>query len=81
MAEHLQRADLAAGTVAIKLRYGDFETLTRQTSLDVPTDDARVIYRTAMVLLRRTWEHGIPVRLLGVAGQNLCPPTGQLPLF
>ena len=24
---------------------------------------------------------GRPVRLLGVAGQNLCPPTGQLPLF
>jgi DNA polymerase-4 len=81
VAEHLQRADLAAGTVAIKLRYGDFETLTRQTSLDVPTDDARVIYRTAMALLRRTWKRGRPVRLLGVAGQNLCPPTGQLPLF
>ena len=81
VAEHLQRANLAAGTVTIKLRYGDFETLTQQTSLDVPTDDARVIYRTAMALLRRTWGRGRPVRLLGVAGQNLCPPSGQLPLF
>jgi DNA polymerase-4 len=81
VAEHLQGGNLAAGTVAIKVRYGDFETLTRQTSLDVPTDDARVIYRAAMALLRRTWEPGRPVRLLGVAGQNLCPPTGQLPLF
>jgi DNA polymerase-4 len=81
VAEHLKRADMAAGTVVIKLRYGDFETLTRQTSLDVPTDDARVIYRTAMARMRRTWERGRPVRLLGVAGQNLCPPTGQLSLF
>jgi DNA polymerase-4 len=81
VAEHLQRAELAAGTVAIKLRYADFKTLTRQMTLAVPTDDERVIYRTALVLLKRTWDRGKPVRLLGVAGQNLAPPVGQLPLF
>lgn len=41
----------------------------------------RVIYRTALVLLSRMWQHGRPVRLLGVTGQNLSPPAGQLPLF
>lgn len=81
VAQHLQKAELAAGTVAIKLRYSDFETLTRQMSLTVPTDDKQVIYRAALVLLRRTWQRGRPVRLLGVAGQNLSPPVGQLPLF
>ena len=29
-----------ASTVAIKLRYSDFTTLTRQMTLAVPTDDA-----------------------------------------
>ena len=81
VARHLQKAELAAGTIGIKLRYSDFETLTRQMSLSVPTDNERMIYRTALVLLRRTWQRGRPVRLLGVAGQNLSPPVGQLPLF
>jgi nucleotidyltransferase/DNA polymerase involved in DNA repair len=77
----LERADTVAGTIAIKLRYGDFETLTRQMSLDVPTGDEIRIYQTALVLLKQTWERGRPVRLLGVGGDHLAPPTGQLPLF
>jgi len=77
----LKRAELAAGTVAIKLRYADFTTLTRQMRLAVPTDDERVIYRTALILLRRAWQRGRPVRLLGVAGRDLSPPAGQLPLL
>jgi DNA polymerase-4 len=81
VAHHLQKAGLAAGTVTLKLRYSDFSTLTRQMSLSVPTDNARTIYRTALVLLRRTWEQGRPVRLLGVAGHQLNQPAGQLPLF
>jgi DNA polymerase-4 len=81
VARRLQRAELAAGTVALKLRYADFSTLTRQTTLPVPSDDERVIYRTALALLRRAWQQGWPVRLLGVAGRHLSPPVGQLPLL
>jgi DNA polymerase-4 len=77
----LQKAGLAAGTVAIKLRYADFTTLTRQMALDVPTDDGHVIYQAALTLLRRTWQRGRPVRLLGVAGRHLSPPVGQLSLW
>jgi len=81
VARRLKRTEMAAGTVAIKLRYADFTTLTRQMSLAVPTDDERTIYRAARTLLRRTWQRRRPVRLLGVAGQDLAPPTGQLPLL
>jgi DNA polymerase-4 len=77
----LKRAELAAGTVAIKLRYADFTTLTRQTSLSVPTDDEDEIYRTALTLLRREWRGRRPVRLLGVAARQLSPPVGQLRLW
>jgi DNA polymerase-4 len=77
----LKRATLAAGTVAIKVRYADFTTLTRQMTLSVPTDDEEEIYRAALTLLRRVWQRGRPVRLLGVAGRQLSPPVGQLPLF
>jgi DNA polymerase-4 len=81
VSRHLKRQGMAAGTVAIKLRYYDFTTLTRQMRLSVPTDDEREIYRAALVLLRRAWQRGRPVRLLGVAARELAPPTGQLALW
>jgi DNA polymerase-4 len=80
VSEHLKHQGMAAGTVAIKLRYFDFTTLTRQMRLSVPTDDEREIYRAALALLRRAWQRGRPVRLLGVAARELSPPTGQLSL-
>ena len=61
-----------------------YERASRAQGLDrviVATDDERVIYRTALALLRQAWQRGRPVRLLGVTGQRLCPPVGQLRLF
>lgn len=81
VSQRLQRAGLAAGTVVIKLRYADFTTFTRQTTLAVPTQDERVVYQAALTLLERVWQPGRPVRLLGVAGRRLSPPAGQLMLL
>lgn len=81
VARHLQRADLAGGTVSIKLRYSDFTTLTRQTIVAVPTNDPRVIFQAARTLFRKAWQVGRPVRLLGVGVQQLAQPSGQLSLF
>ncbi len=81
VAQDLQRAGLAGGVIAIKLRYSDFTTITRQTTLAVPTDDAREIYRAALTLLKRAWQPGRPVRLLGVGAHQLGRPSGQLSLF
>lgn len=81
VSRRLREAELAAGTVAIKLRYADFATLSRQMTLAVPTDDEREIYRAALVLLKRAWERGRAVRLLGVAARNLSSPVGQLSLL
>ncbi len=81
VAARLKKSGMAAGTVGIKLRYSDFTTLSRQTSLGVSTDDEREIYRAALALLERAWQQGRPVRLLGVAGRHLTPPAGQLPLL
>ncbi len=81
VARRLENAGLAAGTVAVKLRYADFETITRQMSLDVPTADEKALYRAALALLRRAWQPAKPVRLLGVAARRLSPPPGQLSLW
>ena len=78
VARRLGRANAAAGTIAIKVRYGDFSTLSRQMRLMSPTDDEQEICRAALILWQRTWQRGRPVRLLGVAGRDLTEPTGQL---
>ena len=80
VARRLKKTEIAAATVAIKLRYANFETLTRQMRLAVPTDDEQEIYRTSLVLLKRAWQQERPVRLLGVAARQLSPPTRQLSL-
>ena len=81
VARRLERKEMAAGTVALKLRYGDFTTLTRQMTLAVPVDDARAIHNAALTLFQRVWQRGRAVRLLGVAGRHLSPRVGQLPLL
>ncbi|MFN2227999.1 MAG: hypothetical protein ACK2UY_16880 [Anaerolineae bacterium] len=40
-----------------------------------------MLYRAALALLRRAWQAGRPVRLLGVAARRLSPPAGQLSLW
>jgi DNA polymerase-4 len=54
-------------TVNLKVRYGDFTTITRQESLGHPTDEAGEIYAAAGRLLEA--ERAVntrAVRLLGV---------------
>lgn len=64
-----QRAILAR-TVAIKLRFSDWRTITRAQTLHAPTDDAGQIAAAAGQLMRQTWKRGTPLRLLGVRVSN-----------
>ncbi len=57
-------------TVAIKIRYDDFTTLTRSVTLDAPTDMARTIHAAAITLLDRLGQ-GRRVRLVGVRLEGL----------
>ncbi|NLH07735.1 MAG: DNA polymerase IV [Chloroflexi bacterium] len=77
----LRRAGLSGPTVKLKLRWADFTTLTRQTTLPQPTDQDSVIYETALALFEATWERGRPVRLLGVGVTGLDETVYQLPLW
>jgi len=62
-------------TVTVKIRYANFETITRSETLFRPTAQARVISRTARELLFRDTEVGErPVRLVGVSVGGLSSP-------
>jgi DNA polymerase IV len=76
----LREDDLSARTIAIKLRYGDFTTFTRQTTLPRPTRHDRDIFEQAWALFERHWNKRA-VRLVGVAARQLSPSARQLDLF
>lgn len=58
-------------TVKIKVRYANFETLTRQKSLPAPISDQETIFQNAITLLSKTEVGQRKVRLLGVAVTGL----------
>ena len=66
VARRLTRGRVRARTVALKLRYSDFRTITRQTSRADPTDDADEIRGTAESLLAKVVSPGDRFRLLGI---------------
>jgi len=81
ISEKLKRRRLAAHTVQIKVRYGNFSTLTRQISVEDPLLESQDIYRLACFLLAREKLVCRPLRLIGIGVSNLTEPTGkQLPL-
>ncbi len=71
VAHSLAKKELRARTVTIKVRYGDFTTVTRSHTHDSPTCDAAAISRRALALLGRTDARLRPVRLLGVGTHGL----------
>ncbi len=53
-------------TISIKLRYSDFETITRAKTLANPTDDDKVIFETARTLFRQAYTRRVGIRLIGI---------------
>ena len=66
----LERRGLFARTVVIKVRYDDFETITRSHSAE-PTRDRAALVERAHALLDKTEAGRRPVRLLGASVHNL----------
>lgn len=73
VAVRLRRAGLVAGTVAVKLRWASFETVTRQERLERPSSTGIVLFRAASRLLDAMHADGRPVRLIGVRADHLAP--------
>ena len=72
----LRVAGLRGKTVAIKITFSDFQSLTRSRTLPEPTDVGREIYATACALFDELEldMRARPVRLVGVRAQSLAQP-------
>jgi DNA polymerase IV len=74
VAGRLQADGLSGRTVTVKVRAHDFTTLSRSATLAGPTDDVRVVCRTARRLLDEV-DTTAGVRLLGVGVSGLADWT------
>lgn len=81
VSNRLQKKNLRGKTVQIKIRWSDFTTLTRQTTLPQSTNAYDLIFKTAQELLDHVWEEGRMVRLIGVGVHKLDTHAHQLGLW
>jgi DNA polymerase-4 len=81
VARQLRKNNLAGKTIKLKIRWPDFSTLTRQTTLNDPTDQDDVITKTALELLSAVRKSNQAVRLIGVGISGLGAPIRQLGLW
>lgn len=70
-AERLRSSGMVARTVALKLRYADFSTITRSRTVHTPVDSAQLIYAVAVQLLESLGDRAMTVRLVGVRAEQL----------
>jgi DNA polymerase-4 len=70
LADRLNKQELLARTIAIKLRFNNWRTITRAVTLASPTATASEISTAAGALMRMAWKRGTPLRLLGVRVSN-----------
>lgn len=77
----LRRHGRRARSLTLKLRYGDFTTVTRSLTLDRPTHSDDILYRAAEgLLVAALARDGRALRLIGFGASNLVEDAVQLPL-
>ena len=81
VSNRLQKKNLRGRTVQIKVRWSDFTTLTRQTTLPQSINAFDQIFDTSCELLDQVWQEGRLVRLIGVGVHKLDTQAHQLGLW
>jgi DNA polymerase-4 len=80
VAHELRQDEMIAGCIAVKIRYPNFETTSRQTTINYTFSDDELI-PVAIDLFHKLYRKGTPVRLLGVRLSELTNHAIQGSLF
>ena len=80
IAFELRREEKVAGCIAVKIRYPDFETTSRQTTIAYTAAEDEMI-PVAKDLFHKLYKKGTPVRLMGVRLSELTNNAVQTNLF
>jgi len=76
----LREDEKLTGCVTVKIRYSDFETISKQETVDYTSLDD-VLIQKVKDLFKKSYQKGRPVRLLGVRFSQMIPFTMQMSLF
>jgi DNA polymerase IV len=76
----LREDEKLTGCVTVKIRYSNFETTSRQETVDYTALDD-VLIAKVKDLFNKSYQKGRPVRLLGVRFSQFIPFTMQMSLF
>jgi DNA polymerase IV len=76
----LREDEKLTGCVTVKIRYSDFETTSRQETVDYTALDD-VLIAKVKDLFNKSYQKNRPVRLLGVRFSHFIPFTMQMSLF
>ncbi len=77
----LRKHKLTAKSVTVKIRFGNFETVTRRCTLPASVDTTAAIWEAAKRLFEEWAKEFKPVRLIGVTAGQLSNGADQLELF
>ena len=80
VARRCREQGVAALTVTLKIRYGDFSSMSRSRTVSPPVDTSQAIIAIVDDLLADVDVHA-GVRLAGISVRNFGQPDAQLSLF
>lgn len=82
VSKRLRSDEMYTTCIAVTVRYLDFKTRSHQRRLEDATNISREIYETGRRLLRELWDGHTPLRLLGIALNDVTKDdNSQLSLF
>jgi DNA polymerase-4 len=80
IAFQLREANKLTGCMTVKIRYSDFQTLTKQAMIPYTAADHSLL-KTAKELFNKLYDRRLLVRLIGVRFTHLIPGNYQINLF
>jgi DNA polymerase-4 len=80
IAFELRSTNKLTGCITVKIRYSDFQTLTKQAIIPYTAAD-HVLMRKAKELFTKLYDRRLLVRLIGVRFSHLVPGNYQINLF
>ena len=76
----IEKAEVAGRTVTLKVKYADFELITRSRSFAAPVPDRKAFTAAGQALLAALFPLPKGIRLLGLGLHNLVEPEAGAPL-
>jgi len=77
----LRKRGLSGRTIRLKIRWPNFDTITRQITINQPTNHDSIIYSSVKALFEEAWVEEKSVRLIGVGVCKLESDFHQLSLL